>query len=154
MRGRKLSGLALVLFSIAPVIAITAFAGTITNPGRTRPCLREYSKGFRGGPLHMALGPDGDLYSTEALGDRIIRFDPRTHKTTEYPLPHDTMPHDIVAGGDGNLWFDGLTDRLGKLDPRTGAVTFYGGITPGSQPHDLVWSKGKVYVAELMAGRL
>ena len=52
------------LLAAVPIVVTTAIAGTITNPSRVRPCAVEYSKGVGGSPLHMALGPDGDLYAT------------------------------------------------------------------------------------------
>ena len=88
------------------------------------------------------------------MGDRILRFDPNTHKTAEFPLRKGTSPHDIVTGPDGNLWFTGLSDRLGKFDLKTHRVVFYPGISRGSEPHDLIWTGGYIYIAELRSGRL
>ncbi len=142
------------LLAAVPIVVTTAIAGTITNPSRVRPCAVEYSKGVGGSPLHLALGPDGDLYATDAFDDSIIRFDPRTHDAERFPVPANTGPHDIVAGPDGNMWFGGTNDRIGMLDLKTGYPTLYPGITKGSEVHDLAWLGGKLYFAEMVAGRL
>ena len=106
------------------------------------------------GGLHIALGPDGMLYMTASTADRILRFDPDTHRTTSLRLPDETVPHDIIRGRDGKLWFDGLSGRIGKVDPVTGKVTMVAQLPPGREPHDLAWSGGLLYVAELKPGRL
>ncbi len=143
-----------MVIAVLPVVVATAIAGTVTNPSGIRPCAKEYSKGIRGGPLHVALGPDGKLYATESFGDRILRFDPDTHATAEFPVPRGTAPHDIVTGPDGNLWFAGNGDALGMLDLKTRRVTMFPGVTPGSQPHDVAWLGGYLYFSELQAGHL
>src|SRR3989442_10475789 len=44
---------------------------------------------------------------------------------TEYDLPRPTIePHDVIVDGDGIAWYSNFGEQtLGKLDPRTGAVT-------------------------------
>jgi streptogramin lyase len=46
---------------------------------------------------------------------------------TEYDLPRKTIePHDVVIDTDGSVWFSNFGEQtLGKLDPKTGAVTEY-----------------------------
>jgi streptogramin lyase len=147
--------LLVVLLALAPIIAATAVAGIITNPARIRPCVVEYSRGVTGGPLHLTLGSDGRLYASENIGGAILRFDPNTHRTAEFPVPRGFLPpqlHDVISGPDGNIWFDDTNNRLGKLDIRTGRVTLFPGVT--GQPHTLVWDQGYLYIAELAAGKL
>jgi len=144
----------LPVIAFAPLVIAVVVAGTVTNPDRTRPCAVEYSRGVSGGPLHITLGTDGKLYTTESTADRILQFDPNTHRTHVFKVPKGTIPHDIVRGPGRDLWFDGLSGVFGKLDPRTGKVTMYPGISPEAQPHDLVWDDGQLYIAELVAGRL
>ena len=153
LRLRRVGGKTGLLVGLLPVVVATAIAGTITNPSRVRPCAREYPTGASGG-LHIALGADGMLYLTASMADRILRFDPDTHETRSLPLPKGTVPHDIVRGPDGKLWFDGLSGRIGNLDPATRKVTIVAQLPPGREPHDLAWSGGFLYVAELEPGRL
>jgi streptogramin lyase len=150
---RRVSGKGAVFVGLLPVVVATAIAGTITNPSRVRPCAQEHSTGASGG-LHVALGPDGMLYMTASTADRILRFDPDTHQTTSLPLPKGTVPHDIIRGPDGKLWFDGLGGRIGNVDPATGKATIVAQLPAGREPHDLAWNGAYLYVTELKPGRL
>jgi len=48
-------------------------------------------------------------------------------------------PHDPLAARDGSLWWTGqYASRLGRVDPRTGAMKEYPLDTPNSGPHGLV----------------
>jgi streptogramin lyase len=144
-----------LLLGLAPIVAATAIAGATTLPSAVRPCAVEYSAGIHSHPIHLILGPDGDLYATENFPDAILRFDPNTHKATEYPLPRGTLVHDAAPSPDGNVWFVTLTDKLAFLNPRDGRVTWISGITRGSQPHSLVWDRdGSLYITEQLAGRI
>jgi len=144
---------AIIVLALLPVLIATAVAGTITAPWKTRPCVVEYSKGISGGPLHLTLGPDAKLYATQALANGIIQFDPDTHATRVFQLPKGTLPHDIITGPDGDLWFSALSGEFGKLDPKTGDYTRWW-LRPDAEPHDIVWSRGILYIAELRLGRL
>src|SRR5262245_20619858 len=44
---------------------------------------------------------------------------------TEYDLPRDTIsPHDVIVDAEGIVWYSSFGEQnLGRLDPRTGAVT-------------------------------
>jgi virginiamycin B lyase len=46
---------------------------------------------------------------------------------TQYDLPRKyTMPHDVVVGADGTVWYsDHAQQLLGRLDPKTGSVVEY-----------------------------
>jgi streptogramin lyase len=153
----------LLVLGLLPVVAMTVLAGVISSPSDARPCLVEYSEGITGGPTHLILGPEGDLYATEEVEKRILRFDPDTHEATEYDVR--VPPHDLTAGPDGRIWFVSAAGRddvkqnggdyLGALDPETGEVTFYPGISDGAEPHQLRWNfDGRLYITEQKAGRL
>jgi virginiamycin B lyase len=48
-------------------------------------------------------------------------------------------PHDPLAARDGSIWWTGqFANRLGRVDPRTGAIKEYPLETPNSGPHGLV----------------
>ncbi len=58
-----------------------------------------------GSPFDLALGPDGNLWFTEAQGNRVARVTPGG-AITEFPIPTaGSFPGGITAGPDGNLWF-------------------------------------------------
>jgi streptogramin lyase len=75
-------------------------------------------------PFGITAGPDGNLWFTEALGNRIGRITP-AGVVTEFPaLPTpNSEPAEITAGPDGNLWFtEALGNRIGRITP-AGVVT-------------------------------
>lgn len=79
-------------------------------------------------PHDPAVGPDGALWFTEQMANKIGRLDPNTGEFKEYPLPdsNNAGPHGLVADRDGNIWFTAnFGGYIGKLDPRTGKVTAY-----------------------------
>jgi streptogramin lyase len=153
---------ALLAIGLLPIIAATAVAGVVSNPSKTRPCLVEYSKGITGRPTHVILGADGKMYAAEEEEKKILRFDPDTHQTREYKLP--ITPHDLTQGPDGRIWFVsapgnvGSVDfggaKLGALDPRTGKVTLYKGISLDAEPHMIRWIRGRAYISEQLAGKI
>ena len=79
-------------------------------------------------PDALIDGPDGNIWFVDSGG--IGKITP-TGVVTEfpYPLPAGSNLHEVVPGGDGNMWFDvdGLTQALGKLAPDGTYTT----ITPG-----------------------
>jgi virginiamycin B lyase len=59
---------------------------------------------------------------------------------TEWLAPSlGSRPHDPLAAHDGSVWWTGqFANRLGRLDPKTGAMKEYPLDTPDSGPHGLV----------------
>jgi len=78
-------------------------------------------------PHDPALAPDGSLWFTEQLQNKLGRLDPASGAFKEYPLKiEDSGPHGLVADSNGNIWFTGNgKGYIGKLDPMTGSVTAY-----------------------------
>src|SRR5438270_5495663 len=107
--------------------AVGAAAATIT----------EFSVGVTpgSGPAGITAGPDGSLWFTENVGNRIGKITP-SGVITEYNagITANSLPDGISAGPDGNLWFtEGFGNRIGKITT-AGVVTEYSaGITAGSQ---------------------
>lgn len=59
----------------------------------------------------------------------------------QVPIP-GSRPHDPLATRDGAIWYTGqMTNRLGRVDPRTGAAKEYPLKTPQTGPHGLVEDK-------------
>ncbi len=74
-------------------------------------------------PEGITSGPDGNLWFTERLGDRIGRIT-TVGVITEFLIPtNGGHPFAIAAGPDGNLWFTEVT--AGKV----GRITIAGVIT-------------------------
>jgi streptogramin lyase len=145
----------LPLLALVPVVVTTVVAGTITAPWNIRPCITNFKDGFTGGPTHVSLGPDGNLWSNEGRDDKIAKFDQKRQRVTaEYAVPKNTGLHDLAVGPDGNLWFAGSSDRFGKLDVKTGKVTLFPGLRGAGDPH-VWWARdGFAYISEVAAGRL
>ncbi len=93
-------------------------------------------------PWASPPGPDGNLWFTEAAGNRIGRITPEG-AVTEFSdgIRPESGLYDITAGPDGNLWFTEFDAyRIGRITP-AGAVTEFSvgtrpkrsryGITPG-----------------------
>ena len=72
----------------------------------------------------MAIGPDGNIWFTENLGNRIGRISPDGATITEFAIPtDDSQPRGIKAGPDGNLWFAELNaNQIGRITP-SGQIT-------------------------------
>lgn len=149
-----------VFVGLVPVIAVMIGVAVVedsrSDDSSSRACVTEFS-GPTGGPGGLATGPDGKLWFSEQLDDRVGSFDPATHELNEIAVPEGTQPHFVARGPDGGIWFSGLGNVLGRVDPKTGrAEIFREGITPGSVPHAVAPSPdGKsVYFTEQEGGRL
>jgi streptogramin lyase len=91
--------------------------------------IREWNVPTKGAHPHdPAVGPDGALWFTEQMSNKLGRLDPATGTFKEYPLVEgkNSGPHGLVADKDGNIWYTAnFAGYIGKLDPRTGKVTEY-----------------------------
>ena len=78
-------------------------------------------------PHDPAWAPDGSLWWTGQLANKLGRLDPKTGEIKEYALKTpDSGPHGLVADKDGNIWFTAnFKAYIGKLNPKTGEVTEY-----------------------------
>jgi virginiamycin B lyase len=100
-------------------------------------------------PHDPALGPDGSLWYTAQMANKLGRLDPHTGEIKEYPLKTaDSGPHGLVADKQGNIWFTAaFKGYVGELDPKTGAIKEYqmpdprarDPHTPVFDPHGILW---------------
>jgi streptogramin lyase len=66
--------------------------------------------------LGIATGPDGNVWFTEQLGEKVGRITPQG-VITEFPIPGTIVsPQAITAGPDGNLWFADFVS-IGRVTP-------------------------------------
>ena len=65
-----------------------------------------------------------------------------------------SRPHDPAAAMDGAIWWSGqLSNKLGRIDPKTGAIREYSLKTPHSGPHGLIEDKdGNIWFTGNNAG--
>ncbi|MBD0329781.1 MAG: beta-propeller fold lactonase family protein [Thermoleophilia bacterium] len=134
---RRAARLLLGLAPLASVAAVAVLLSEESDPAAARggACVREFGP-LPGLPGGLTAGKDGRLWFSEQLQDRIGSYDPRTRRVREIPVPGGTSPHFMATGPDGTIWFSGLGDRLGRVDPATGEVELIAaGISPGSMPH-------------------
>jgi streptogramin lyase len=109
-----------------------------------------------GYPDQILSGPDGNLWFTEYLSNKIGRINPAGVVTGEYPIgAFGSNPRRIAAGPDGNLWFveGGFPPRIGRMSPTGGSEELSklnfdapAGITAG--PDGNVWITD-YYVSEI-----
>ncbi|PYV73588.1 MAG: lyase [Acidobacteria bacterium] len=137
-------------------------AAPASEVGELKVTIHEWDVPTKGAHPHdPAVGPDGALWFTEQMANKLGQLDPKSGAFKEYPLKvEDSGPHGLVADRDGNIWFTGnFKGYVGKLDPRTGAVTEFKIPDPkGEDPHTAVFdSQGMLWftlqVAN-MVGRL
>ena len=74
-------------------------------------------------------------------------------KEYEVPTPK-SRPHDPALAPDGSLWYTGQgANKLGRLDPKTGAFKEFPLKTAGSGPHGLVADKdGNIWFTAISGG--
>ena len=91
--------------------------------------IREWAVPTKGAHPHdPAVGPDGSLWFTEQMSNKLGRLDPKTGKFKEYALVSgkNSGPHGLVADQFGNIWYTAnFGGYIGKLDPNTGKITEY-----------------------------
>jgi virginiamycin B lyase len=131
MKNRTLASFAIVLLGVfvalaAPKHRPPAEPGTVTTLNVT---IHEWAVPTKGAHPHdPAVGPDGSLWFTEQMANKIGRLDPVSGQFKEYSLntAKNSGPHGLVADRDGNIWFTAnFGGYIGKLDPQTGKVTEY-----------------------------
>ncbi len=73
------------------------------------------------GPHSIQVAPDGALWITLALGNRLARFDPATEAWSLVPLEVGLYPHTLRFDARGRIWYTiAVSNHLGMFDPATG----------------------------------
>lgn len=80
-----------------------------------------------GGPLpyEQRLAPDGTVWMSELIGNRILSFDPRTGKVATWDLPRaNSGPRRFDVDRSGVLWIPAYSgNALVRFDPKTAQFT-------------------------------
>jgi len=99
--------------------------------------LTEYTIPTANGPRGIVAGPDGALWFTEGVGNRIARIT-AAGVITEFAIPtSDSDPYGITSGPDGALWFtEQQGNRIGRITT-TGTITEFAIPTADSYPHGI-----------------
>jgi streptogramin lyase len=104
-----------------PTATITPTPTPTAPPSPTTSPITEFALPTAGnGPFDLATGPDGNLWFTDTIGNKIGRMTP-SGTVIEFTLPvADSRPWGIAAGPDGNLWFGENGDSargMGRITP-------------------------------------
>lgn len=110
-------------------------------------------------PTAVAAGPDGNLWfserSTGTIPGKIGRITPEG-AISEYSLASSGHPLVITAGPDGGMWFtESPGNRIGRIDPATGAVSEFAVPTFQSAPWEITGGPdGNVWFTELLGNKI
>jgi streptogramin lyase len=74
----------------------------------------------RFGPHSLQIAPDGAVWTTLALGNRLARFDPQREQWTVHDLEEGFYPHTLRFDAKGRIWFTlAVSNHVGRFDPAT-----------------------------------
>jgi uncharacterized repeat protein (TIGR01451 family) len=108
-------------------------------------------------PTDIVTGPDGNLWFTESLGNKIGEINPTSHAIVEFPVPTaGSEPNGITAGPDGNLWFtefDG--NKIGQINPTTHAIAEFAVPTSLAEPREIApGPDGNLWFTEELSNKI
>jgi streptogramin lyase len=73
------------------------------------------------GPHSIQVAPDGSLWVTLAIGNRLGRFDPKTETFSMVETKEGWYPHTLRFDGRGRIWYTlAASNHVGMYDPATG----------------------------------
>ena len=109
---------------------------------------------FDGRALEIATAPDGTMWFTNYLGDKITRLSPNG-SMHDFVLPQEvTMPIAITVAADGNIWATTDSDHIIRMTP-TGEFTLYPIPTHNSGPGGIAEGPdGNIWFTEANVGRI
>jgi virginiamycin B lyase len=78
-------------------------------------------------PYELRVGPDGRVWLSELIGNRIVGFDPATERFTTHDLPTPVSgPRRFDIDARGTLWIPAFASgRLVRFEPAAGRFTEY-----------------------------
>lgn len=76
-------------------------------------------------PYEIRAAPNGKVWGSELIGNRIFEFDPQRQTFRVWDMPtRDSGPRRLDVGPDGIVWIPEYSgNRLARLDPATGRIT-------------------------------
>jgi len=79
------------------------------------------SSNARVGPHSIQVAPDGALWITLAIGNRLARFDPETETFSLVETEEGWYPHTLRFDAQGRIWYTlAASNHVGLYDPETG----------------------------------
>jgi len=74
------------------------------------------------GPHSLQVGPDGSVWVTLALGNRLGHFDPKTGQWTLHAMSEGFYPHTLRVDAEGRVWFTiAGSNHVARFDPASGS---------------------------------
>src|SRR6267154_1489978 len=134
-------------------------AAPASETGELKVAIHEWDVPTKGAHPHdPAIGPDGALWFTEQMANKLGRLDPATGTFQEYSLVEgkNSGPHGLVADQEGNIWFTAQGgNAVGRLDPRTGKIELKKVPTESALPYGIqINSKGVPFFCELGTNKM
>jgi streptogramin lyase len=78
----------------------------------------------RMGPHSLQVAPDGAIWTTLALGNRLARFDPVAETWKIFALDVGIYPHTLRFDTAGRIWFTlAVSNHVARFDPATAELT-------------------------------
>ncbi|HVN84021.1 MAG TPA: carboxypeptidase regulatory-like domain-containing protein [Candidatus Binatia bacterium] len=72
-------------------------------------------------PHSLQVGPDGAIWVTLCLGNKVGRFDPRTEQWQIIEQKDGLYPHTLRFDRRGRVWYTlAVSNHVGMIDPKTG----------------------------------
>lgn len=113
------------------------------------------AEGKRRGSHSLNFDQNGIVYVSDPAGRMIVRLDPETGESRDYPIPDGNSTHGIVVDGDGTVWFSGRGNFLAHLDPETGLFDQYQETERGLHGNTPVFtSTGDLFFTQLIGNKL
>ncbi len=106
-------------------------------------------------PSDLALGADHNLWFTDVNAAKIRKMTP-SGEVSELDIPSGASGQDITAGPDRKLWFtEPFGDRIGRVDPATGAITEFPVPNSNGGPWDITAGPdGNLWFTESFSNRI
>ena len=140
-------------FLVAWAIALSTALIVIPNAGAVR--IGEVPLEPSSGPNDLVTGPDGNLFVTEDIADRVDRVRPDGGIIGQFSLLPGADPVAITAGPDGNLWVSEFGHKkIAKVTPLGGIVLFPAGTTAGNPLGIAAGPDGNIWIAESVPDRV
>src|SRR5947209_6481643 len=124
MNQSKVSTFVFAVASLAGILCVSKTDGQVYGFPPSSPQHRSF-------PIGITAGPDGNIWFTELIANKIWRLELPSRNLTSFPIPtENSSPNDIIVGADGNLWFtEGGGGKIGRITT-SGVITEFGsGLT-------------------------
>lgn len=72
-------------------------------------------------PHSLQVAPDGSIWVTLCLGNKVARFDPKTEEWKIIEQEEGLYPHTLRFDQKGRVWYTlAISNHVGMIDPKTG----------------------------------